>query len=626
MGFQRSLCMSEDGVTRQPEVKLRPMRSGSGFGSFKEAATLKVNRVIEANRQGETLEQMVAEMSMSVASNKARRKGVAKSREERIADKMLWSKNAFGYKTKRYNTPEEVFRQQLERTAVNEEATSPPKQIVFDMRGPQTKLECNMDDLAPQPRSASGDGSSPKLGRELLHKLGLMVAKGPASVDAEYILKAFRMLRENFPEEYAVFGLAQLVPAIIAPAVKKYLADWRPLQAPTRPANFLASCKDFLAESSGRDADGQGRAKLGLGPRVIEFVVEDVVLPTLRSALVNDWDVRDPDPALKLVEAMVVAGVGGGAVHTLREQVVLPKLARGVTDWNPRADAVAVHTWIQPLQLWLPLLRSRLAGLFHEIRRKLEAFLMKAPVGTTTYGILSPWKDVFDCRSMVALLNKCVVPNLVAALRNSLINPANQDMAPFNVLMVWADLLPPLDTTTILDVEFFPKWLIALNRWLRSDTADDAEVASWYWEWKDRFPENLLSDPRVIAKFSAALAIMGQAMQEHQNVGVPLPVGPCERMDDARVLERRGMEGLTTRQHQHAYTLAAAMMAEVHGRGIPTDSFKDVMVGVRRAERGIIAAQAGAAARLETGLRLRRRASLPRPEHLLRRDAKGVRF
>lgn len=48
-------------------------------------------------------------------------------------------------------------------------------------------------------------------------------------------------------------------------------------------------------------------------------------------------------------------------------------------------------------------------------------------------------------------------------------------MASFNMLMMWADLLPPLYMTSILDVEFFPKWLTVLHRWL-SDTADYAEV------------------------------------------------------------------------------------------------------------------------------------------------------
>lgn len=47
------------------------------------------------------------------------------------------------------------------------------------------------------------------------------------------------------------------------------------------------------------------------------------------------------------------------------------------------------------------------------------------------------------------------------------------------MLMMWADLIPPLYMTSILDVEFFPKWLTVLHRWL-SDTADYSEVKYVY--------------------------------------------------------------------------------------------------------------------------------------------------
>lgn len=45
-----------------------------------------------------------------------------------------------------------------------------------------------------------------------------------------FFLQAFRQLRQGFPEEYAVFGLAQLVPAMAAPVIKRSLAGWTPLQ------------------------------------------------------------------------------------------------------------------------------------------------------------------------------------------------------------------------------------------------------------------------------------------------------------------------------------------------------------------------------------------------------------
>ncbi|CAN0510307.1 unnamed protein product, partial [Scytosiphon promiscuus] len=47
-------------------------------------------------------------------------------------------------------------------------------------------------------------------------------------------------------------------------------------------------------------------------------------------------------------------------------QAILPKLTRGVTEWDPRTDTVLIHTWIHP---WLPLLGSRVAGKFQGVDR-----------------------------------------------------------------------------------------------------------------------------------------------------------------------------------------------------------------------------------------------------------------
>ena len=52
-----------------------------------------------------------------------------------------------------------------------------------------------------------------------------------------------------------------------------------------------------------------------------EFLANDLVLPAVRSALVNEWEVKDPTPALTLAEALVSAGVGDEIVQSLLMQV-----------------------------------------------------------------------------------------------------------------------------------------------------------------------------------------------------------------------------------------------------------------------------------------------------------------
>lgn len=52
-----------------------------------------------------------------------------------------------------------------------------------------------------------------------------------------------------------------------------------------------------------------------------EFLANDLVLPAVRSALINEWEVRDPTPALTLAEALVTASVGDEIVQSLLMQV-----------------------------------------------------------------------------------------------------------------------------------------------------------------------------------------------------------------------------------------------------------------------------------------------------------------
>ena len=190
------------------------------------------------------------------------------------------------------------------------------------------------------------------------------------------------------------------------------------------------------------------------------------------------------------------------------------------------------------------------------------------------------------------------------------------------MLMMWADFLPTLYVTTILDVEFFPKWLTAVHRWL-GDTADYATVALWYQGWKDRFPADLRSAPRATAQFSAALTLMEQAVQDHENQGAPLPAGAREQMDYICVLEHRRMQAATARQHEHAAPEAAVAMENARGRGLPRATFKDVVEEYAARKEVVFLPKSG---RRHDGRQILAfgPASVSQPERALRGDADEV--
>ena len=98
------------------------------------------------------------------------------------------------------------------------------------------------------------------------------------------------------------------------------------------------------------------------------------------------------------------------------------------------------------------------------------------PSDASAHVILSPWATVFDARSFENLLLRCIVPQLVQALRSLAILPHNQDLQPLEWVFTWADLLSPLHFLALLEGELFPKWLQTLYSWLQSPTADFSEV------------------------------------------------------------------------------------------------------------------------------------------------------
>lgn len=104
-----------------------------------------------------------------------------------------------------------------------------------------------------------------------------------------------------------------------------------------------------------------------------------------------------------------------------------------------------------------------------------------------------------------------IVPKLAGALQGLEINPAGQDMRPFEWVVAWADVMPAPSLAAILELGFFPKWHAVLHYWL-SATPNYDEVTRWYLGWKSSFPPALLDAERVRAQFTAALDAMNSAV------------------------------------------------------------------------------------------------------------------
>lgn len=347
---------------------------------------------------------------------------------------------------------------------------------------------------------------------EILSRVRQRIAASQMTPEA--LAKNFELLQKDYKEEYYVFNLPALALALALPLMRTHLDAWDPASNPSGPVPLLQTWQNVLRP----EGDGPKDVQAEIQEPYFRLCYE-LLLPRLRSFISSRWDPRNADPVIRLFEAF--DGVLPPRIQrNLLEYSVLPKLRAAVEAWNPRTDPVPVHSWLHP---FLPLLGDQLEPLYIPIRHKLARALQEwHPSDASAYGVLAPWKEVWDSGSMERLLVACIVPKLIGALRQLVINPLQQDPRPFQWVTAWADLLPAHHLAQMFESEFFPKWLVTLHAWLMG-RPNFEEVMRWYLGWKSLLPAGLESHPRVEYYLNHALNLMNRAVSG-QPLGPILPV------------------------------------------------------------------------------------------------------
>ncbi|KAF0033803.1 hypothetical protein F2P81_013869 [Scophthalmus maximus] len=233
-------------------------------------------------------------------------------------------------------------------------------------------------------------------------------------------------------------------------------------------------------------------------------------------------------------KTMGLSDLAVAVVHPLLKEKLCSWDPLKVDNWNPLTDTVPIHSWIHP---WLPLLQSRLEPLYPPIRSKLSNALQRwHPSDTSARLILQPWKDVFTAGAWEAFMVKNIIPKLALCLEELVINPHQQQMEPFHWVMDWEGMLSPSSLVSLLDKNFFTKWLQVLCSWL-SNSPNYEEITKWYLGWKSMFSDVLLAQPLIKEKFNEALDIMNRAVSS--GMGGYMQPGARENIAYLTQTERR---------------------------------------------------------------------------------------
>ncbi len=537
-------------------------KAGEGLGANKQGIAKPIEATMRAKGAGLGLGGEQHKRS-SVAADGARPSAAAPAAQAAAPppEAKLW---------KRKNQEERVKREYKSAQQVLAESAEKPlaAQPIIDMRGPQARVVTNMEHLNMQQEeeghAAAGGPPMP----ELQHNLQLLVdlteadirkldarlqheqdtatilAKDKQRLETEVerqadalqrlaevqeevarwqvagaqaalpeLQSAYSSLKQRCPEEYVLYGLTALALAQALPRLAALMHGWSPLAAPSQGLEEFSAWRPLL------QSDAQRSAVLSTAATNVEadpfaLLSLEVLLPPLRSAVLNQWQPRDPEPLLSLVElwAPVLPPV---VLHHLLDSSVMPKIRAAVDSWEPRKETVPIHAWIHP---WLPHLGQQLEQVYPTIRHRLGAALAAwHPSDSSALVLLSPWRRVFEPAEWDALLARSIMPKLAFALQELVINPAAQQLEPFQWVMAWHGALAPRQLVALLEQGFFPKWHQVLHHWLQHKPNYD-EVTRWYLGWKSLFPQDLLDSERVRTQFNYALDLMNSAVD-----GAPLP-------------------------------------------------------------------------------------------------------
>lgn len=292
--------------------------------------------------------------------------------------------------------------------------------------------------------------------------------------------RLFETLQNKYHREYQTFGLASLAVSLIFPNIKSQFETWNPFETPDLPKMILKQWEPVLSTGAGRSPRG-GR---GPGPRspvtsggdLYSRLVNDVIVNRVRTAMVNLWQVHQPQVAVILFKSIKEV-VPPHTYENLLAELVVPKLRQATVEWTPNGKAPTM-LFLLP---WISILQEHLAPIYPIVRRQISRSLVRWRVNDPfAIHLIAPWSKILPPEEINSLYFKTVCPRLESALEKVFMGKKPTTWDPFEEVMKWESLVPHGAFITIMQRGFFPSWLAELHKWIKKPDVDHAAVADWY--------------------------------------------------------------------------------------------------------------------------------------------------
>ena len=335
--------------------------------------------------------------------------------------------------------------------------------------------------------------------------------------------------------------LHEIAVAALHPLFKRAMQQWEPLESSREPTGGLPYLKRLQhvlipqLESNTEVALQNGTSysvPQTKSTTHYETMIYSLWLPSMRSAITNDWDVyHDSDALIDLLKAWRPV-LPPFIWANILDQLVAKRLIDGVATWKPRNaqkshrnSSKPPHVWLFP---WLQYLDEQhtdpksSTGLLSEVKRKFKGVLSTWNLSNPLPTGLEEWRTVLQSE-LSSILVQHLLPRLALHLSTNLvIDPRDQDLTPLEDVLRWAPFFSLNTVAHLLVAEFFPKWHQILYVWLTYEGVNYADIKNWYNWWKEEVLGQALSTgfnelPSVAGQWNKGLETMSQALDLLEN-------------------------------------------------------------------------------------------------------------
>ncbi|KAJ2489082.1 hypothetical protein IWW37_004279 [Coemansia sp. RSA 2050] len=351
-----------------------------------------------------------------------------------------------------------------------------------------------------------------------------------AKDDLSALYSAYKLMYEaaqriEAQHKFDVWGELRLETVITDTAhshFQRLFRDWNPTEHPGIVEGILVPLYPFVHMC---DA---GESSERLAP--LESLLCQTLVPGLKRFILTQWNPLADDLGLPLshLPPVIVAAVSGDISNKLLRHVNAIEPRKAMNKYNSQREAASDSASRPLAELridrivipWLPYIRDR-AELVSSVRRKLcEALDYWTPTKESNSVVLSlllPWAEIIQGKELRKLSAK-VSDRLEAMLRAEFqFNAQRQVVWPFKALIKWRSVLPPDTWFALVKRQVLSKFIDYLRLWLEDPSADYAEIADWYWQWKQMYPPEIFALEAVQQEFKKALVLMAYALSRQDD-------------------------------------------------------------------------------------------------------------